>query len=34
VADSHVQYLRRLAFAGVFAGLAWGAGYVHLIPNF
>ena len=34
MADSHVQYLRRLAFAGVFAGLAWGAGYVHLIPNF
>src|SRR5882672_1001364 len=34
VADSYVLSLRRLAFAGVFAGLAWGAGYVHLIPSF
>lgn len=33
MADSHVLSLRRLAFAGVFAGLAWGAGYVSIIPN-
>jgi hypothetical protein len=25
---------RRLALAGMFAGLAWGAGYVDSIPNF
>ena len=31
---SSLLTLRRIALAGMFAGLAWGAGYVESIPNF
>jgi hypothetical protein len=33
VPGSTLASTRRLALAGMFAGLAWGAGYVGLIPN-